>query len=876
MSRAEYFVPQLHHVITYYGCSGSQCPAEAESIYADIQSFFNITYMSESALELFKDVFRALQSGGVRAYLLDYDMGFGKTHFLIALLHAYYGFRATRYRAIEVEELFKKAGAKDVHAVANIVDKTIVLALDLSVNRYDIIRQLTLLEKQLSDMGCHDSARFVRDAVDRGRVPDGQILEDKINRECGGGLRLLALIDEIFYGVIKHDEGDEGFLDRIIKFAMDLKDGFESKGRPAVFVVAGAARDIQYAAQTGKVRDEGEAVNVAGLSLRRYFMERMGRHHASSPSRWITVEDAKRIVDRWIRRWSEGRAGYGDFHPIFDKVIRSSLEVRHSQHLRGLLKFMYRVWMNASERGHYGRITPEYVDPEAVSELLSAKSEGTKLVALYKSGLEHILGKFGGDGPIDRAAQIIAKAVFAVTAQSDEGELVELYNRLRAGDLSIFPTYSDLQDLLKYHGLAVDVDDVVGRIGMYIERREVEGGAVYFVTPSQVNLRRVFDDVLNRRLNECRFDAYEYWSRVEQLALERAEVKTLDRLLVKNDRGREGSWRPTDRNKIYIIVGDDKEELTRLLDGYKMYNVVGVLVDPSAVKCNKLELVGMALAEISQIYEHHMRTLDDSIGRRDLVDKILDGQVKDLETYVQIRVNRFIDEAADNLIKTVSKVLYFVPQPQRPTVVEMDPRIDRSKIKLNIAVSLRAREFSDSVAAMQNRLERGFADLFNAVFAQLYAGIKQGRIFFVDSEKYAEEVLAKNGVDPSALSPDQNIWPYAEGQWAYIFPNVLANVIQAAKNRRQPEGGVVEPPIAVEPPSGAPTERGWLGDLRGRVAVTLKAKDPNALREVLQRLASLAPYVVDLNVIIDVPEREKYKVLAPLSSIAGYIDIKQI
>jgi hypothetical protein len=454
-------------------------PYEGEEYYHRPSIFFALTYPTQNFLNILRSVVQTFLNGGAKGIFLNLDMGSGKTHLLTLLLHLFATCNLVPEQCTDLQDY------KNVGYDLKLAEKTVVFAFDLRTPKNVYSHQLKLTKIMLERMGLKDAAAIIERSIDEERMPDSHKLAEAIPRD----VNILILIDELYYGAISGDPEERNIVKDVVEFVRKLLDYRRNIPRRAggiVAVVATARRDEQL---WQKLRTSGE-LEQGFIAAMDNLMNQLDRILGTQETRWLSIEDAKRIIEKRLELPlnSFDKYYHSTFSKFIEKIIRVDTDVPQAHHMRSLIKAMAIFTLNAI-KARDSIVTPGHFDESIITTLLLSAENITQI---YRS----IYGEISNLIHDKKALQLAVNAIFALTITGDPQRLIDIVRIAKTGgnvsgsELRSIPLVEEreLIDILKVHRFSereiAKVIDDLAKLHTHIHSVQVPGrGYAFFVAP---------------------------------------------------------------------------------------------------------------------------------------------------------------------------------------------------------------------------------------------------------------------------------------------------------------------------------------------------------------------------------------------------------
>jgi hypothetical protein len=461
--------------------------------YADPSFFLPATVLTPGYREVLWRVRELLEQRACGSFLLNFDMGTGKTHLLTLLLHLYgvcardpaYSPFLSRY---EREELYDR----------QLAASTVVLAIDMRAPGEVFSKQLRFFAKQLEQVGAHKAAQIAEAAAREDHVPDARELAVAIPSH----INVIVLVDELHHALIHANGLEQERVTRVVDFLtwfLNYRREYSDHRRSAlVFMLASAKRDLE---EWERVRryTEHQALAVKVDSL----VEQLQRVRVLSQTVWLGIGEAKAIIASRLNI-GEGAAAFDQvlygFDGLLKRVLREDTDIPQAHHLRSLIKAMAIYALNALEAND-PVATPAHFSEDVAGALFL----GSGLEAKYRSLYSEITAEAKGDRDLVYAV----RAVFTASMTGDERKQLEMVRRYMLGgrakgrEVLDIPALKerDLQEILLKLGFGAErVKRVLDRLdGLHPRLCSVDTpeGYAYFVAPT-VSVPSLYKQLIRR------------------------------------------------------------------------------------------------------------------------------------------------------------------------------------------------------------------------------------------------------------------------------------------------------------------------------------------------------------------------------------------
>jgi hypothetical protein len=453
-------------------------PYGGEEYYHRPSIFFALTYPTVNFLNILKSVVQTFMNGGAKGIFLNLDLGSGKTHLLTLLLHLFATCNLVPEHCTDLQNY------KDVGYGLELAKKTVVFAFDLRTPKNVYNYQLKLTKVILDKMNLKDAAALIERSIEEERMPDPQKLAEAIPRDT----HILILIDELYYGALSTDPEERDIVKNVISFVCKLLDYRRNIPRKSGIVVAVAtARRDEL--QWQKLKASGELDQWLATTVET-FINQLDRILGVQETRWLSIEDAKRIIEKRFELplHSFDKYYHNTFSKFIEKIIRVDTDVPQAHHMRSLIKAMAIFTLNAIKAGD-NIVTPAHFDESIITTLLMGAEN---LTQIYRS----IYGEIDTFVQNSKVLHLAVNAIFALTITGDPRRLIDVVRVAKAGthspssELKSIPLVEEreLIDILKTHGFdereIANVVDSLAKLHTHIHCVNVPGrGYAFFVAP---------------------------------------------------------------------------------------------------------------------------------------------------------------------------------------------------------------------------------------------------------------------------------------------------------------------------------------------------------------------------------------------------------
>ena len=462
--------------------------------YADPSFFLPATVLTPGYKEVLRRIRELLEQRACGSFLLNFDMGTGKTHLLTLLLHLYgvcarnpaaYGHLLSRY---------EREGLYDPQLATN----TVVLAMDMRAPGEVFSKQLRFFAKQLERVRAHGAAQIVEEAAREERAPDAKRLAEAIPSH----VNVIVLVDELHYALIHASGLEQERVARAVDFLawfLNYRREYSDHRRSAlIFMLASAKRDLEEWERV-KRYTEYQALAVKVDSL----VEQLQRIRVLSQTEWLGIGEAKAIIASRLNI-GEGAAAFDQvffgFDGLLKRVLREDTDIPQAHHLRSLIKAMAIYALNALEAND-PVATPAHFSEDVAGALFL----GSGLEAKYRS----LYSEITAEARSDRDLVYAVNAVFTASMTGDERKQLEMVRqymlggKARSREVLDIPALKerDLQEILFKLGFGPErVKRVLDRLDGLHPRlcsvRTPEGYA-YFVAPA-VSVSSLYKQLIRR------------------------------------------------------------------------------------------------------------------------------------------------------------------------------------------------------------------------------------------------------------------------------------------------------------------------------------------------------------------------------------------
>ena len=448
------------------------------------RTFFALTYPTANFLKIVKSVVQTFVNGGAKGVFLNLDMGSGKTHLLTLLLHLF----AT---CNLVPEHCTDAEVNDYKAVGYSIElakRTTVFAFDLRTPKDVYRHHLKLTKMILNKMGLKEAEKLIEESIREERMPDPQKLADLIPDD----VNVLILIDELYYGALSTDPEEREIVKSVTEFTIKLLDYRRARPRRSgiVVVVASARRDEEL---WNKLKVANAADQELDVALEK-FIRQLDRILGVQETRWLSIEDAKRIIERrlLLPSMSFDKLYHRTFDKFVEKVIRVDTDVPQAHHMRSLIKAMAIFTLNAINAGDE-IVTPAHFSEDIISVLLLGEEN---LASIYRSIYGEITSHIQKDEALRRAVntdalKLAVNAIFALTITGDPRKLIDIVKAAKTKEYTHekipLVEETELRDILQAHKFGhedVKVVDALTKLHTHIHFvKTSQGKYAFFVAP---------------------------------------------------------------------------------------------------------------------------------------------------------------------------------------------------------------------------------------------------------------------------------------------------------------------------------------------------------------------------------------------------------
>jgi len=534
-------------------------PSEEEEYYHRPSIFFALTYPTQNFLKIVESVVQTFVNGGAKGIFLNLDMGSGKTHLLTLLLHLFATCNLVPDQCTDIQD-YKRVGYD-----TKLAEKTVVFAFDLRTPKTVYSHQLKLTKIILERMGLKEAAEIIERSIAEERMPDPHRLAEAIPRD----INILILIDELYYGAaFTSDPEERRIVKDVIEFVrklLDYRRGIPRKASGIVAVVATARRDEQLW-QKLRTNSMLEQSFVAAIEN---FVNQLDRILGVQETRWLSIEDAKRILEKrlCLPLNNFNKYYHSTFNKFIEKIIRVDTDVPQAHHMRSLIKAMAIFTLNAI-KARDSIVTPAHFDESIITTLLPSAEN---LTQVYRSIYGEISNLIQGN----RVLQLAVNAIFALTITGDPQKLIDIVKIAKTGgqvvgsELRGIPLIEEkeLIDILKVHGvserdIAKTVDDLA-KLHTHIHSVQVPGrGYAFFVAPV-VSIVTLYTKTIEDRYRD-------YLSKpntiVEYLVTGLLGLKNVEQDIEVEiiDSVEDVQKKPHSKDKLYVYILADKHALLRM------------------------------------------------------------------------------------------------------------------------------------------------------------------------------------------------------------------------------------------------------------------------------------------------------------------------
>lgn len=460
----------------------SQVEKDINYLYKDPSYVLSLTVLTPSYREVLQNINALLYQRSCGSFLLNFDMGTGKTHLLTLLFHLYgVCSRAPqmcigKLPELENQDLYNRELAKD----------TVVLAFDLREPGNIFTKQILFFARQLREIGATKAAEIVERAAQANVAPNAWELAEAIP----SNVHILVLADELHHALI-HASGTErerlsSFVDFLTHF-MDYRRTYSDARKSAfIIILASARRDLEEWERAKKFEEYSPlAVKVDSL------INQLERVRVTTKGDWLKVEEAKDIIAKRLQLKSSFDSVFYGFDEFLTRVLKEDTDIPQAHHLRSLIKAMAIYALNALDMGD-PIVTPAHLS----EEIISAMFLGSQLEAKYRSLYGEIIGKTNHDIKLIYGVN----AIFTASMTGDTGKLIEMLKyhiakvekgKEHVAKSSAIPMISakQLEDILEKLGLSVEerrnvLEMLDGKLDVHISSIRTPEGYFYFVIPA--------------------------------------------------------------------------------------------------------------------------------------------------------------------------------------------------------------------------------------------------------------------------------------------------------------------------------------------------------------------------------------------------------
>jgi len=654
--------PRFASVISAHVEGGARYP------YADPAFFLPSTVLTPGYRDILKRIKEMLENRTCGSFLLNFDMGTGKTHLLTLILHLYgvcardpdaYGAYLGGFMA---ERLYDPMLAA----------KTVVLAIDMRAPGEVFSKQLRFFAKQLEQVGALRAARIVEEAARGDRAPDSMTLAREIPRD----VHVIVLVDELHHALIHASGQEQERVARVVDFLTWFlnyrREASDHRFSALVLILASAKRDLEEWERVKRF-EEYRALSAKVDSL----VEQLQRIRVLSHTEWLNVDEAKKIIAARLRLGASFDSVFYGFEGFLRRVLREDTDIPQAHHLRSLIKAMAVYAINSLDAGD-SIVTPAHFSEEVAGALFL----GSQLEAKYRSLYSEIISEAKGDRDLVYAVN----AVFTASVTGDEKKQLEMVRQYISGgkekrgilDIPVLRE-RDLQDILLKLGITTDrvklvLDKLDGLHPRLCSVRTAEGYA-YFVAPA-VSVSALYKQLI-RRLEGGFAQKREY---ITQQLTEKLQsfIVTEQNVVLELFKGVEELERINFReDQLYLLLYTDAEgaldekhrgELLRkseeFLRSKRKYNVV-IAVPRFDEQSLRSAARYLAINEATlHLIDGYLRPLYQQAARGGELEKLELELLRIQESDVYDALARYCSEAGGELTSALSRytLLYYTQQ----------------------------------------------------------------------------------------------------------------------------------------------------------------------------------------------------------------------
>jgi len=457
--------------------------------YADSAFFLPSTVLTPGYREVLIRVNEILEHRTCGSFLLNFDMGTGKTHLLTLLLHLY----GVCARDPEAYGVFLAQYVSEGLYDPQLAAKTVVLAVDMRAPGEVFSKQFRFFARQLERVGAHEAAQIVERAAREERSPDSKELATAIPRD----VHAIVLVDELHHALIHASGLEKERVARVVDFLMtflNYRRGISDFRYSALILIfASAKRDLEEWERVKRF-EEYQALAAKVDSL----MNQLERIRVLSRTEWLDIDEAKKIIATRLKLKTHFDGVFYGFDGFLKRVLKEDTDIPQAHHLRSLIKAMAIYALNALNAND-PLATPAHFSEEVVGALFL----GSQLETKYRSLYNEIVSEARGDRDLTYAVN----AVFTASVTGDEKKQLEMVRQYMTGgerrgilDIPVLKE-RDLQDVLSKLGMDA------GRVRRALDRldglhprlcsvRTPEGYA-YFVAPA-VSVSALYKQLIRR------------------------------------------------------------------------------------------------------------------------------------------------------------------------------------------------------------------------------------------------------------------------------------------------------------------------------------------------------------------------------------------
>lgn len=785
---------------------------ETEHIRRRGLPFIKYTILTETFKEVLKKIFNSLRNDAFSAMWLNLNMGCGKTHLLVLLTYLIYSYD---YLKEELEE-YRSLGLDE-----ELAKETALFVVDFRTPAETPSTFLPFFVKSLEKVEEYEAAGYVESCIREHKMPEASELVRRLKKK---NTKFIVIIDELHHAVLTYrgSPTERRWVKDTIEFVISLINYMRHYGRGFVTLVASARRDYELVKQLSE-KDEQ-------ILLAENLLSQMGRSEAIPEARWLSVQEARKIILK--RLGARQDVIHGFFDGFIERIIKAESDIPQAQHLRSLIKAMAIFTLNAINKGH-SIVTPLAFSEKVINTLFP---EGGGIADTYKSAYGHarrIIEEYKVDSNIEREIALLAvNAIFTASITGKSDILIEIIRAYKTGRYSgSIPAISEheVEDLLRDVGFR-DLQKISKALEIindieFIHSVKRGNTYIYFAVPI-VNVVAVYNKGINERYENLLANREELIDRfVSYLHTIVGLVDETSQIIVVNSfEDLEKITKGLNQDKMYLIIYADPELIKFLYEKVRSVPTFDAMELNNWVKQWMLEKDGQDLSSWLETRRRHNIALTIPVPFEDVLRNIAryyaveEATAKVVNDYLlefikersrlQEEVKRLIEveleeihnaienrlvEALSLFIKAYSKALSYVVyvytcsfEPPNPFSCEAPPKglggvdLDDKHIKQPIRLRPERETYNKLIDTLCGRRDTLMREMSKGIVERVKALAN-----FIDDLGKARSLITLNvvksfseGSEECRLSRDMNTVVYGS-KIIYIPPSIVEEVVKS-------------------------------------------------------------------------------------------------